>query len=96
VRLTPKGGRDAIDSAMPRPDGGIDVTARVRAPPADGEANAALLSLIASVLACPRSSLELKRGASSRSKLIIAEAIAPQEALAAFMRPLAQLRRRGN
>src|SRR5262245_5126137 len=47
VRLTPKGGRDAIEGIAELSDGRAVLKARVRAAPRDGEANAALLKLLA-------------------------------------------------
>ena len=46
-RLTPKGGRDAIDGAATLSDGMRVLLVRVRAVPEDGKANDALLRLIA-------------------------------------------------
>ena len=46
-RLTPKGGRDAIEGAATLSDGTRVLLARVRAAPEDGKANDALLRLIA-------------------------------------------------
>jgi uncharacterized protein YggU (UPF0235/DUF167 family) len=43
---------------------------KVRAKPSDGEANAAVLALVASGLRVPGSRLTLLRGATSREKLI--------------------------
>jgi uncharacterized protein YggU (UPF0235/DUF167 family) len=65
VRLTPRGGSDRIDGVA---DGVLLV--RVRAAPADGAANAALLELLAASLRVPRSSLAIERGMTSRRKLI--------------------------
>jgi uncharacterized protein YggU (UPF0235/DUF167 family) len=42
VRLTPRGGRDGLDGVETLSDGRQVLKARVRAVPADGEANAAL------------------------------------------------------
>ena len=42
VRLTPRGGRDAIDGWATDSDGRPYLKVRVAAPPVDGEANAAL------------------------------------------------------
>lgn len=42
----------------------------VTAPPVDGEANAAVIELLASALGVPRSALEVAAGASSRRKTI--------------------------
>ena len=46
VRLTPKGGRDAIDGAETLSNGHEVLKARVRAAPSEGEANEALCRLI--------------------------------------------------
>ena len=44
VRLTPKGGREALDGIETLADGRAVLKARVRALPEDGEANAALIN----------------------------------------------------
>ena len=46
IRLTPKGGRDAIDGVEVMSDGRAVLKVRVRAAPSEGEANAALIRLI--------------------------------------------------
>jgi uncharacterized protein YggU (UPF0235/DUF167 family) len=67
VRLTPRGGRDAIEGTERRADGRAVLKVRVRAVPAAGEANAALCLTIAKALAiAPR----LAGGAASRLKRI--------------------------
>lgn len=43
VRLTPKGGRDAIDGIETLSDGRAVLKVRVQAAPSEGEANAALI-----------------------------------------------------
>lgn len=70
IRLTPKGGRDALDGIVTLSDGRTVLKARVRAAPTEGEANAALLSLIAKVLDVPRRSVTLAAGDISRLKRI--------------------------
>ncbi|MGD9923939.1 MAG: DUF167 family protein, partial [Pseudorhodoplanes sp.] len=50
IRLTPRGGRDAIDGIETLSDGRPVLKARVRAAPTEGAANAALLSLMAKTL----------------------------------------------
>jgi uncharacterized protein len=68
VRLTPKGGRDAIDGVDVLADGRAVLTARVRALPADGEANEALIRLIAEAVGVPSRDVTLVAGATSRLK----------------------------
>jgi uncharacterized protein YggU (UPF0235/DUF167 family) len=68
VRATPKGGRDAIDGIEQLADGQTVLKVRVRAAPAEGEANAALIAVIAKSAGIPRSAVSLVRGASGRIK----------------------------
>jgi uncharacterized protein YggU (UPF0235/DUF167 family) len=70
VRLTPKGGRDAIDGLEQLADGRAVVKIRVRAAPREGAANAALLRLIAQALDVPPRQVSLAGGASARVKRI--------------------------
>lgn len=51
--------------------------ARVAARPVDGAANEALLRLLAVALDVPRSRLTLRSGMASRTKVILAEGVAP-------------------
>ncbi len=71
VRLTPKGGRDAIDGIEALADGRAVLKARVAAAPSEGEANAALIRLIAKTLAVPRRDLSLVAGATGRVKRLM-------------------------
>ena len=50
VRLTPRGGRDANDGVAQLADGRSVLKVRVRAAASEGEANAALMKLIAKTL----------------------------------------------
>jgi hypothetical protein len=68
VRATPKAARDAIEGIERLADGNVVLKARVRAAPADGEANDALLRLIARTAAVPPSAVSLLRGGSGRLK----------------------------
>jgi uncharacterized protein len=70
VRLTPKGGRDAIDGIEVLADGRAVVRARVRAVPADGAANAALVKLLADALDVAARDISVVAGATARIKRI--------------------------
>jgi uncharacterized protein YggU (UPF0235/DUF167 family) len=70
VRLTPRGGRDAIEGVETLADGRTVLKARVRAAPEEGRANAALLKLLAEAAGLPASRAELAGGATARLKRI--------------------------
>jgi uncharacterized protein YggU (UPF0235/DUF167 family) len=74
VRLTPRGGRDAIEGVETLSDGRAVLKARVRAVPEDGNANAALLKLVAGHLGLPVARVSLTGGATSRLKTLRIEA----------------------
>jgi uncharacterized protein YggU (UPF0235/DUF167 family) len=69
-RLTPKGGRDAIEGVATLSDGSRILLARVRSAPKDGKANAALCALIAETMNVSTSNVRLIAGAKSRLKQI--------------------------
>ncbi len=68
VRLTPKGGRDAIEGIDVLADGRAVLAVRVRALPAEGEANEALIRLIAKAVGVPSRDVTLVAGATARLK----------------------------
>lgn len=68
VRLTPKGGRDAVDGVAQLADGRCVLKVRVAAVPSEGAANTALLRLIAKAVGVPARDVTLAAGASSRIK----------------------------
>lgn len=73
VRLTPRGGRDAVEGAERLSDGRAVLKARVRAVPEDGKANAALESLIAAELGIGRSQVAVVQGKTARLKTVALE-----------------------
>lgn len=70
MRLTPRGGRDAIDGVETLANGRPVLKVRVRAIPSEGEANAALIALLARELGLPRSTVTLAAGATARLKTV--------------------------
>jgi len=68
VRLTPRGGRDSIDGVHILADGQAVLAVRVRALPAEGEANEALIRLIAKAVGVPSRDVTLVAGAAARLK----------------------------
>ena len=71
VRLTPKGGRDSIDGVGELPDGRTILKARVRALPAQGAANAALVHLVARTIGVPPRDVTLTAGGAGRIKRLL-------------------------
>ncbi|WP_018265879.1 DUF167 family protein [Methylosinus sp. LW4] len=73
VRLTPKGGRDAVEGVERLADGRAVLKARVRAAPEDGRANDALVELVAETIGAPRRTVSIASGHTARlKKLFIA------------------------
>jgi uncharacterized protein (TIGR00251 family) len=87
VRLTPKGGRDAIEGIERGADGRAMLKARVRAAASEGEANAALEGLLARMLHIAPRRVILVAGARARVKRVKIEGSG--EALAAALERLA-------
>ena len=70
VRLTPNGGRDAIDSVELNAEGEAHLKARVSCVPEKGKANKALIALIAKALGVPKSSVSVVSGDTARQKIL--------------------------
>ena len=86
VRLTPKGGRDAIEGVAQRADGQCVLKVRVRAPAIEGEANAALVKLVAQKLGTAPRNVALIAGETARIKRLKIAGAGP--ALAAALEKL--------
>lgn len=84
VRLTPRGGRDAVDGWATGADGRPFLKARVAAPPVEGEANAALTALLAKALGVSKSSVRIAAGQTGRLKQVEVEGLDPAALTAAF------------
>jgi uncharacterized protein (TIGR00251 family) len=70
LRVTPRGGRDDIDGVETLADGRSVVKVRVRAIADGGEANRAVMELLAKALGVPKARVRLLSGATSRLKQI--------------------------
>ena len=71
IRVTPKGGRDAIEGIEQLADGQSVLKARVRAAASDGEANDALRRLMARTLDTAARDIVLVAGRTSRIKRLL-------------------------
>ncbi|HEX8471554.1 MAG TPA: DUF167 domain-containing protein [Brevundimonas sp.] len=70
IKLTPGSAADRVDGWGVDTDGRPVLKVRVRARPVEGEANEALMKLLAKTLGVSRSSVVLARGGQSRLKMI--------------------------
>ncbi|CAN5520210.1 DUF167 domain-containing protein [soil metagenome] len=66
MRVTPRGGQNAVEF----PEDGGPIRIRVAAPPADGQANEAVLRMVAEALKVAPSRLTIVRGHRSRDKWV--------------------------
>ena len=77
VRVTPRSSKPGIGGWCTGADGREELEVKVSAAPTDGEANAALIKLLAKELDVPKGSIEIVSGETSRHKRValpIAEA----------------------
>ncbi len=70
IRLTPRGGRDALEGIAAMADGSAVLKARVSAAPEKGLANAALEKLVAKTLGVPKSAVAVVGGETARLKTV--------------------------
>jgi len=68
VRVTVRSARDAIEGIERRADGRAVFKVRLRAPPVEGEANAALCRLVAKALGIAPRQVSIAAGATARVK----------------------------
>src|SRR5437016_14668257 len=74
VRVTPRAPRDELAGER---DGALVV--RVTAPPVEGEANAAVVRLLARRLGLAPSTLSIARGARGRDKVVLPAGVDPED-----------------
>jgi uncharacterized protein (TIGR00251 family) len=89
VRLTPKGGRDAVETIERLADGRCVLKVRVRAAASEGEANAALVGLVARTLGVAAREVSLVAGARARLKRV--KVVGAGEALAAKLEKICRV-----
>jgi len=70
LRVTPRGGRDDIDGLETLANGRTVLKVRVRAIADGGEANRAVMQLLAKALGVPKARMRILSGATSRLKQI--------------------------
>lgn len=84
VRVTPKGGRDAVDGWTQDEAGRPVLKVRVSAAPSDGAANAAVVALLARALRVPKSAVRIAAGETARVKRLEIEGVGPDDLARAF------------
>lgn len=87
VRVTPKGGRDAVDGWASDEAGRPVLKLRVSAAASDGAANAAVLALIAKSLKVPRSAVRIVSGETARVKRLELDGVDAEDLRRAFGEP---------
>jgi uncharacterized protein YggU (UPF0235/DUF167 family) len=75
VRVTTRAGRDAVDGV----GSNGELIVRVRAAPADGAANSAVLRTVAAACAVAPSRVTLVRGVTSGTKQVAIDDVSPDE-----------------
>jgi uncharacterized protein YggU (UPF0235/DUF167 family) len=84
VRLTPRGGHDRVDGWARDEAGRAFLKVRVAAAPIDGQANAALVRLIAKALRRPAGAVRIAVGETARLKQLTIDGVSQAEVAAAF------------
>ena len=92
LRVTPRGGRDDIEGVETLADGRSVVKLRVRAVADGGEANRAVIGLLAKALGVPKVSVKILSGATSRLKHVAIDG--DPQALGEALRTLTAARKR--
>ena len=79
VRAQPRSSREAIEGVR---EGALRVA--LTAPPVDGEANAALIALLAKALGVPKRDVAVVSGSTGRSKRVRVAGLSPDEVRSGF------------
>ncbi len=70
LRVQPRARRNRVDGLVAEADGGVALKVTVTAPPEDGQANAAVIALLAKAWGLPKSGFTVVAGAADRRKII--------------------------
>lgn len=87
VRVTPRGGRDAIDGWARDAKGRAYLRVRVAAPPAEGAANDALVAVVANALRRPKRAVRIVAGGHARLKTLELDDVQEADLRRAFGEP---------
>lgn len=87
MRVTPRGGRDAIEGWSVDDAGRAHLRLRVAAAAADGAANAAVTALVAKALGVGRSAVRIAAGQTARVKRLEIEGVGADEVERSFGAP---------
>jgi len=87
VRVTPRGGRDGVDGWIRDDAGRLLLKLRVAAPAAEGQANAAVIAVLAKALGLPKSAFALLSGHTARVKRLEVQDLAEADLARAFGEP---------
>jgi len=77
VKVQPRASKNEISGVV-----GSELKIKVTAPPVDSAANEALLRLLADILDCPRTALQIVHGQASRHKQVLVHAMGAEAVLA--------------
>jgi uncharacterized protein (TIGR00251 family) len=89
VRVAPRSSRSAIVGAR---DGALRVS--LTAPPVEGEANAALIELLARTLSVPKRAVRILRGERGRQKIVAVDDLTVEQATTALLQAMQPKTRR--
>ena len=70
VRVIPRASRTSVDGIVQDADGKPLLKLRLKAPPVDGAANAALIALLAKALSLRKADIRIRSGEASRTKVL--------------------------
>jgi uncharacterized protein (TIGR00251 family) len=77
VRAQPRASRERVEAVVPLDNEGV-LRVALTAPPVEGEANLALVTLLARVLGVPRREVSLVQGTRGRNKVVEIRGITPE------------------